>query len=587
MAFIQTTLPFCYSQPVSASKFLKNPASRPGLALGLILFIALLLRLSNLDATSLWIDEIYSFVVANGHTEATQIDVQIHPAQWFYDRLIAWQPLHWETLVELLKRNVHMPLYYLVLNPWLGFWEKTVGLNDVLALRSLSVLFSVLMIVPLYLLGQALGDSEDAEARKKLGLRTGLLVAFVAAVSPFQLYYAQEGRMYAMGMCWAAWSSLGLWKILYTPPGQKNGGWDGMYPVFLALGVLTHYMFVFFLGFHFVFALIWLRQHWAEEKANGFERCKMLLGALILLILIAIWWYPIYKVQQQGVTEEYHFAKGMVDFTRYLEVFVWQPLMMLSGENKLIRCFYIPATVSLAVAGIWTFVKTKTPLTWRREGFIACWIFVPLLVQVIYDLMKGTHTSVIDRYVMLTAPGMLLWLGWMGSKFWAARHLKKAIVLFLGLAIAAAWAPSPFRDEHNKKDIADKIDTMAFIQLDALSPPQENLIFVNGPYGVPGLAAYYLASRSYGYWQDELKGNTHTAFNGIDKLSFQPMLYWINRYNGKEYPLPDKALFKPYQRVWLFRTRANNERGLQTAKDYLKSMYPNVVKQNDWLIYTR
>lgn len=64
------------------------------------------------------------------------------------------------------------------------------------------------------------------------------------------------------------------------------------------------------------------------------------------------------------------------------------------------------------------------------------------------------------------------------------------------------------------------------------------------------------------------------------------MLYWMSQADYPT-PLPSPDLLKPYQRVWLFRERANNERGLQQVKDYLQRLYPHQTQENDWFIYSR
>jgi hypothetical protein len=65
------------------------------------------------------------------------------------------------------------------------------------------------------------------------------------------------------------------------------------------------------------------------------------------------------------------------------------------------------------------------------------------------------------------------------------------------------------------------------------------------------------------------------------------MFYWINQHQGQAVPLPAPSLLSAYQRVWLFRYRANNERGLQQAKEYLQSQFPRMTRTHDWFIYER
>lgn len=521
---------------------------REPLTLGFICMLALGLRLCNLSASSLWIDEIYSLIVANTHLFPDKLAPTIHPASYFYEHYLNWQAMNWDRLLALLKINVHMPLYYLLVNPWMGWFG-----NDAIGLRSFSAVCSTLMILPVFWLGKSLG-----------GRRAGYLSAIVAALAPFQIYYGQEGRMYALALFWAALSGLGFWKVLFS---GKYERWGWVYALAISGGMLSHYMFVFFLGFQFIFVLFWLFQRQEWKKVACF------LPALAALSAITALWLPVYRLQQQGVNDEYHFAKGLVAWSRYLSVPFWQPLVVMAGDNRLARVFYFPLTV---LSFLWIAFRPKSdssrPIL-QREGYLLAWILLPLLLQIGYDLFKQTHISIIDRYAMLISPAMCLWLGlvidqWLNQEnknpFTQIKplHTFGAAVLagMLFGAIAGVWSPSPFRDEHNKDDnIRRKIRYFT----DHARPG--DLIFANGPFGAPNLAAYYL-------------NQTRPT---------QPMVYWINEFNGQKVQLPAAALFRPYQRVWLFRHRANNERGLQTAKNYLYAMYPHRVETHDWFIYAK
>jgi hypothetical protein len=126
------------------------------------------------------------------------------------------------------------------------------------------------------------------------------------------------------------------------------------------------------------------------------------------------------------------------------------------------------------------------------------------------------------------------------------------------LAVCNVWSPSPFRDEHNKDN-----NLRAQFRYMVHQARPDDLVFTNGPWGASLLAAYYLNRERPG----------------------QPMIYWINAHRGQPVSLPNPAVLKPYHRVWLFRNRANNERGLQQVKEYLQAQYPARTKEQDWFIY--
>jgi len=125
------------------------------IALLAILALALGLRLYRLDAQSLWNDE--------GTTVA------------LVQRDLA-------TILQNASDDIHPPLYYIALHYWVGVFGTTEA-----ASRGLSVLAGVLVVAGTYLL-----------ARRYLTRSGALLAAILSAVSPFQVYYAQETRMYIL-----------------------------------------------------------------------------------------------------------------------------------------------------------------------------------------------------------------------------------------------------------------------------------------------------------------------------------------------------------------------------------------------------
>jgi mannosyltransferase len=127
------------------------------LAPWLVLLITLVggwLRILLLGTKGMWLDETFSV--------------------WLANQSIA-DMLQW-----IVKIDQHPPLYYLVLHYW-------VALNGDTALqaRMLSVIFGVVTIPIIYLIGKRMS-----------GAIMGLAAAVFLAFSPFNIYFAQETRMY-------------------------------------------------------------------------------------------------------------------------------------------------------------------------------------------------------------------------------------------------------------------------------------------------------------------------------------------------------------------------------------------------------
>ena len=178
----------------------------------LILLLAAGLRFFQLDARSLWFDEALSILI--GRLSVSQI------------------------LEGTCSQ--HPPAYYLLLHAW-----GIVGEGDWFS-RYPSVFASLLSVALTYQVGRLVFDH-----------RVGLLGACGMAISPFQIYYAQEARMYTLLIM----SSLGvLWfcaRGVLNP--RSKSAWGG-YILFGILGLYSHYYVAWVLmAFHLWLLIFWRR----------------------------------------------------------------------------------------------------------------------------------------------------------------------------------------------------------------------------------------------------------------------------------------------------------------------------------------
>lgn len=152
--------------------------------------VAIVIRLLGLSAANLWLDEANSWQIAIGS---------------------------WSHLMGELRGSPVGPLYFILLKLWIS------ALGDsAFALRSFSVLASIALIAVTYVVGA-----------KLLSRPAALLGAALVAVSPLELYFAQEARMYmltslvAMLTLWAyaAWRTAAINEFLAdstSPAGARS-----------------------------------------------------------------------------------------------------------------------------------------------------------------------------------------------------------------------------------------------------------------------------------------------------------------------------------------------------------------------------
>jgi uncharacterized membrane protein len=189
--------------------------------LAAILLLAAGLRLYRIDYQNIWLDEAYS----------------AYMAQQSFSKLLA-----------AATSDIHPPLYYLSLKSWIALF----GLSP-LALRSLSVLFSLLIIWLSFLL-----------ARRLVSDHAALLVALLLALSPHQLFHAQEARMYPLVTVLTLAMTLCYWKLRETT--LLNPPYVIGYVLFATLALYTHYVALLIIGAinaHFFYSLL------TEQKIDG------------------------------------------------------------------------------------------------------------------------------------------------------------------------------------------------------------------------------------------------------------------------------------------------------------------------------
>lgn len=132
-----------------------HPAGRDTLALAAIISLGAALRLVTLGKAPLWIDEAYTVLTAN-------------------------KPL--AGIISTQGGDTSPPLFYFLLHGW----SALVG-DAPFSLRLLSVLLGTLLIWVVYRVGRDL-----------ISPPVGLLGALICAISPIQIYYSQQIRMYTL-----------------------------------------------------------------------------------------------------------------------------------------------------------------------------------------------------------------------------------------------------------------------------------------------------------------------------------------------------------------------------------------------------
>jgi hypothetical protein len=160
----------------------------------LLLLIALAIRLAGIASRPIWYDEAFSILIS-AQSPGTILNSTLSPD------------------ADASAAEEHPPAYYLMLWGWMQVFG-----NSLIAVRALSILAGVGIVLVVYLIGRHLFNQSTA-------LAAGLL----AAILPFQVHFSQEIRMYVF---LALWLSLATYAFL-----RRQWVW---FAVFAALAQYSH-----------------------------------------------------------------------------------------------------------------------------------------------------------------------------------------------------------------------------------------------------------------------------------------------------------------------------------------------------------
>ena len=486
-----------------------------------------ILRFVNIGLESFWYDEIHSLMKALNHpNQNTGLQILL-PATDFFNQYLAWQPLDVSSLVEMSRQDFTPPLYYATLNVWIDWF----GTSE-LAVRSLSALCSLLLPIPIYVLGRSQG-----------GHQLGLWAALVTALSPFQIYYGQEARVYSMAALMAAVCSLCVWRFLF---GAKPVASGLLYSICAIVGVFSHYAFLFLLPFHGGWALF---EMWRRPQ----RRHWMVVVPIVSMGLALTAWYPVLEAQQDFMALSSPFFEGRVGLLETFSMLARIPLRLVAGDNLWSKLVYASLIGGLALASVSAWRRWVDE--WRAVWFATCWVLTPLTLHMAADLIVGNHTVTVTRYSMLISPGVYLLVGFGLASLEGnlrpksrAHAVRLVAGIMLGIGVGSVWYPSPLR-------YGAKSGMRELVQYLGVHLSERDLVVVNGPQGSGRLVAYYLKEVAPG----------------------QRILFWTK--SGAitaNLPLPSPDVFEDIDRVWYLQYRSTERHGATDIVRSLESLYPRV-----------
>lgn len=316
---------------------------------------------------------------------------------WYDEALsvhYARQPL--PELLRLVATSDHPPLYFLLLHAWLrlgAFGRPTVEF----LVRFPSLLAGVLLVPVAYVLG-----------RRLLTPRAAILAAFLTAVSPFHVWYAQETRMYTLAVLLTALASYVLLRALlraaYEPPVRL---WSA-YAFLIILALYTHFYTTFILLAHFAF-VAWYA--WREGGGRVKEAWRVGRPWAVATLAAVAFFLPWGSRAAGQLQANDTYWRGTLDLGRTV-VRTAQALTAgetLGGVNAAV---VTGAYLLLAGIGCVRLLTACSAGTWRVRlqpravaVFLAGYVLIPLLalLAIAYNRPKFA-----PRYLLTVAPALAL-----------------------------------------------------------------------------------------------------------------------------------------------------------------------------------
>ncbi|TAD79422.1 MAG: hypothetical protein EA001_04000 [Oscillatoriales cyanobacterium] len=229
-------------------------------ALALAIGLGVVLRFGHLDRQVYWGDEVFSSFRVAGYTLAEVTDrlYDNQPRTVVELQAQFQQPNPARSVIDTVRSLAqddpqHPPLYYLLAR----WWEELaggLGLPNTVGLRRLLTALLSLLAIPAAgaLAAQLFGSS-----------LAGWIAAAIAALSPFNLLYAQEVREYGL---WSGLLALAGWLLARALQRNRPRDW-ALWAIGLTLLLYTHLFSVVVTGGYGLAALWWLWRSRAGRSA--------------------------------------------------------------------------------------------------------------------------------------------------------------------------------------------------------------------------------------------------------------------------------------------------------------------------------
>jgi len=438
-----------------------------------ILFIALSVRLLGIVSRPIWYDEAFAILFSEKGL-----------GQMLYGTLAP---------TGAGSADIHPLGYYTILWGWMKIFGESL-----IATRALSILAGVATIYLVYQISKELFNTKTAET-----------AALIAALTPFQVHYAQEIRMYAF---LAFWLLLAAYSYLR---GSTSGNWRWwlVFGVTSALAQYTHNLAAFFLVPLAVTPL--LKRDWKTLRS-------VLISGLFAILLYLPWLIQL-PSQLARVDQAYWVTKpDLSDLFTLLIIF--------TTNTPLPSTWVLPAltvAILIVVVGVLQTIRTKGG-TEKANGLWVLYLsFIPPIFLFFFSQWLPVY---IERALLPSSAVFCIWLAWVIHHTYLPKVGQGILILLLTIAFTMGiyqhvtyrgFPYGPFKEitaylSENAKpgDLilhSNKLSMLPALYFDR-SLPQT---FIGD---IPGSAADTLAPATQEVLHIEAESDIRSAVNGAERV---------------------------------------------------------------------
>ena len=401
----------------------------------LMIGLGIFFRFAHLGQKAIWYDEVFTSLAISGHTVAEVQQEVFNESIIPITALDKYQHLNPdrginETVRYLITSDPqHPPLYYVMLRLWVQvFGDSSVGL------RSLSAAISLLVFPSVYWLCLELFESPIV----------GWVTLALMAVSPLQIFLAQDARQYGLWMVTILVSSAALLRAIRR---ENFASW-AIYAITLALGLYTHLFTVLIAISHGIY--VNFRHNFRFNKSL----VNYLLGTSVGIFIFLPWLFVVIthiSTAQQltswlsSIKIDNPFDLIAIFLTRLSRIFfdvnlgsenTWDNKFTLESKNIYYSIISVIFSLNLVLYIGYCIVKECTK---SISLFLVLLGGVPALCLLLPDLIGGGIRSITFRYQLPLYLSIQIAVAYvLGFHLFFEKHWRQKVWQFLIVGVLIA-----------------------------------------------------------------------------------------------------------------------------------------------------